>query len=357
MAFPIAALLTAAASIGSSIINHKSAQSSQRGLMALSDDYQRDLIADLPSLNKAGMQSAGLSTSMLNGAFQSATSNAASTTPAPAPAPVNFDPALFTSILQAKNIKKQNELLDEQIKAAEQDVQTKKYVNDDMYINLQDKKKTMKLRAYRSRVNKEPTPQAGDVVVSAPAEDDYMSVERRNLVDGLEEQNYHADERETTLRNNRAIFDNDILTYQINDKDVRNALIKMPVEAYNQVVENVRKLRLDNDFFQEVKKYRVEVEKLGPRAALLGIFNSLTDIEGKKLANSLNRALQPLIIKNASSQSANDSNNILEKFLSGNADWKDAVRVSLPMFLNIMKNFGPAILNPDGMKAIFGVLK
>lgn len=338
MAFPIAALLTAAASIGSSIINHKSAQSSQRGLMSLSDDYQRDLIADLPSLNKAGMQNAGLSTSMLNGAFQSATSNAASTTPAPAPAPINFDPALFTSILQAKNLKKQNELLDEQIKGAEQDVQTKKLTNDDMYINLQDKKKTMKLRSFRSRVNKEETPQAGDTVVSAPAEVDYMSVERRNLVDGLEEQNYHADERESTLRYNKAIFDNDILTSQIMDKDVRNALINMPLQTYKQAVENARKLKNDNDFFDNVKKYREEVEKLGPRAAILGLFNTLTDIQGKKLANQLNGILMPYIIKNQqtdtenkTNDSKNSYNNILERVLNGNNSWKDAVRIGMPI--------------------------
>lgn len=334
----IPALVTAAASIGSSLINHKSAQSSQRGLMSLSDDYQRNLIADLPSLNKAGMQNAGLSTSMLNGAFQSATSNAASTTPAPAPAPINFDPALFTSILQAKNIKKQNELLDEQIKAAEQDVQTKKYVNDDMYINLQDKKKTMKYRAYRSRIDLEQPSQSGDVVVSAPAEDDYMSDERYRLVHGLYEQNYHADERETTLRNNKAIFENDILTSQIMDKDVRNALINAPLETYNQVVQNVRKLRNDNDFFENVKKYREEVEKLGPRAALLGLFNTLTDIQGKKLANQLNGVLMPYLIKdkqtdteNKTNDSKNSYNNILERFLNGHGSWKDAVRIGMPI--------------------------
>lgn len=338
MAFPIAALLTAAASIGSSIFNHKSAQSSQRSLMSLSDDYQRDLIADLPSLNKAGMQSAGLSTSMLNGAFQSASSNAASTTPSPSPAPVNFDSSLFTSILQAKNLKKQNELLDKQIEGAEQDVQTKKLTNDDMYINLQDKKKTMKLRSYRSRVNKEETAQPGDAVISAPAEDDYMSVERRNLVDGLEEQNYHADERESTLRYNKAIFDNDILTSQIMNKDVRNALINMPLQAYKQAVENARKLKNDNDFFNNVKKYREEVEKLGPRAAILGLFNSLTDIQGKKLANQLNTILMPYIIKdkqtdtdNKTNDSKNSYNNILERVLNRNGSWKDAVRISMPI--------------------------
>ena len=338
MAFPISALLTAAASIGSSLFNNKSAQSSQRSLMSSSDDYQRDLIADLPSLNKAGMQSAGLSTSMLNGAFQSASSNAASTTPAPAPAPVNFDSALFTSILQAKNLKKQNELLDKQIEGAEQDVQTKKLTNDDMYINLIDKKKTMKLRSYRSRVNKEETPQDGDAVVSAPAEDDYMSIERRNLVDGLEEQNFHADERESTLRYNKAIFDNDILTSQLMDKDVRNALINMPLQTYSQAVENARKLKNDNDFFNNVKKYREEVEKLGPRAAILGLFNTLTDIQGKKLANQLNSILMPYIIKNQqtdtenkTNDSKNSYNNVLERFLSGNSSWKDAVRIGMPI--------------------------
>ena len=338
MAFPIAALLTAAASVGSSIINHKSAQSSQRGLMSLSDDYQRDLIADLPSLNKAGMQSAGLSTSMLNGAFQSASSNAASTTPSPAPAPVNFDPALFTSILQAKNLKKQNELLDKQIEGAEQDVQTKKLTNDDIYINLQDKKKTMKYRAYRSRLDLEQPAEPGDVVVSAPAEDDYMSDERYRLIHGLYEQNYHADERETTLRYNKALFENDILTSQIMDKDVRNALINAPLETYNQVVQNVRKLRNDNDFFENVKKYREEVEKLGPRAAILGLFNTLTDIQGKKLANQLNGILMPYLIKdkqvdteNKTNDSKNSYNNILERFLNGRGSWKDAVRIGMPI--------------------------
>lgn len=345
MAFPIAALLTAAASIGSSIINHKSAQSSQRGLMSLSDDYQRDLIADLPSLNKSAMQSAGLSTSMLNGAFQSASSNAASTTPAPAPAPVNFDSALFTSILQAKNLKKQNELLDKQIEGAEQDVQTKKLTNDDMYINLQDKKKTMKYRSYRSRIDLEQPSQSGDVVVSAPAEDDYMSDERYRLVHGLYEQSYHADERETTLRNNKAIFENDILTSQIMDKDVRNALINAPLETYNQVVQNVRKLRNDNDFFENVKKYREEVEKLGPRAAVLGLFNTLTDIQGKKLANQLNGILMPYLIKdkqtdteNKTNDSKNSYNNILERFLNGHGSWKDAVRIGMPIVQKLVSS-------------------
>lgn len=345
MAFPIAALLTAAASIGSSIINHKSAQSSQRGLMSLSDDYQRNLISDLPSLNKAGMQNAGLSTSMLNGAFQSATSNAASTTPAPAPAPVDFDPSLFTSILQAKTIKKQNALLDEQIASAKEDVRTKQLTNDDLYMTLIDKRKTWKYRAYRSRVDLEQPSESGDVVVSSDAQEDFMSDERYRLVHGLYEQNYHADERETTLRNNKAIFENDILTSQIMDKDVRDALVHAPLETYNQVVQNVRKLRNDNDFFDNVKKYREEVEKLGPRAALLGLYNSLTDIQGKQLANTLSRVLMPYLIQdkqidteNKHNDSMNSYNNILERFLGGKGTWKDAVRIGMPIVQKLISS-------------------
>lgn len=345
MPFPVAALLTAAASIGSSIINHKSAQSSQRGLMSLSDDYQRNLISDLPSLNKAGMQNAGLSTSMLNGAFQSATSNAASTTPAPAPAPVDFDPSLFTSILQAKTIKKQNALLDEQIAGAKEDVRTKQLTNDDLYMTLNDKRKTWKYRAYRSRVDLEQPSESGDVVVSSDAQEDFMSDERYRLVHGLYEQNYHADERETTLRNNKAIFENDILTSQIMDKDVRDALVHAPLETYNQVVQNVRKLRNDNDFFDNVKKYREEVEKLGPRAALLGLYNSLTDIQGKQLANTLSGVLMPYLIQdkqidteNKSNDSKNSYNNILERFLGGKGTWKDAVRIGMPIVQKLINS-------------------
>lgn len=344
MAFPIAALLTAAASIGSSIINNRSAKQSQQSLMSSSDDYQRNLIADLPSLNKAGMQNAGLSTSMLNGAFQSASSNAAATTPAPAPAPVNFDPTLFTSILQVKNLKMQNKLLDEQVKGAREDVRSKEIANDEASINLNDKKKLWRYRAYRSRINLENSPEPGDTVVTAPAEDDYMSDERYQLIHGLYEQDYHAKERETTLRYNKAIFENDILTSQIMDKDVRNALINMPLETYKAAVEIANKLKYDNKFFNSVKKYREEVEKLGPRAALLGIFNSLTDIQGKRLANNLNKVLMPYIIRNSqidtynkTHDSNNSQNNVLDKLLDGKGSWKDAIRLSLPIVSSLLK--------------------
>lgn len=315
----------------------------QRELMRESDEYQRRLISDLPSLNKAAMQSAGLSTSMLNGAFQSAASNAASSSPAAPSAAGSYDSSFATSLLNNKNLRKQNELLDKQIQSVDEDVKTKQYNNSVLKAETDDKLKTMSLRGYRTRVNHETPSENGDVVVSAPAVDDYMSLERRRLIDGLEDDNFNADRRESVLRHNKAMFDNEVLTSQIMDKDVMNALVHAPYQAYNQVVENVRKLRNDNDFFENVKKYREEVEKYGPRAAYLGLINSLTDIQGKKLANTLNYLLMPYILQNTridSENKINDSknsyNNILERVLNGNGNWKDAIRVGMPIVKSLL---------------------
>ena len=316
----------------------------QRKLMRESDAYQRQLIKDLPSLNKSAMQSAGMSTSMLDGAFQSAATNAAATSPAASNSVGSgLDSSYATSVLNNNNLRKQNELLDKQILSTEEDVKTKELNNRSLKLDVDDKEKTMKLRGFRSRVNSEVEPQEGDAVVSASAVDDFMSKERRDLVAGLEDDNLNAVRRETTLRGNKAIFDNEILTNQIIDKDVMYSLIHAPYQAYEQVVQNVRKLRNDNDFFDNVRKYREEVERYGPRAAYLGIINSLTDIQGKQLANWLGKVLAPFTIQNTrtdtenkTNDSKNSYNNILERALNGQGNWKDAVRIGLPIVKSLL---------------------
>lgn len=317
----------------------------QRKLMRESDAYQRRLISDLPSLNKSAMQSAGLSTSMLNGAFQSAATNAASTSPAAPAATGSYDPSFATSLLNNKNLRKQNELLQKQIDSADEDVKTKQYNNKVLKAVTDDQLKTMSLRSYRTRVNHDTPSEYGDVVVSAPAVDDYMSLERKRLIDGLEDDNFNADRRESVLRGNKAFFDNEILTSQIMDKDVMYSLVHAPYQAYEQVVENVRKLRNDNDFFENVRKYREEVEKFGPRSAYLGLISSLSDIQGKKLANTLNYLLMPYILKNTridtenkGNDSKNSYNNLLEHFLNGKGNWKDVVRLGMPIVKSLLSS-------------------
>lgn len=330
----------------------------QRKLMRESDAYQRQLIKDLPSLNKTAMQNAGMSTSMLDGAFQSAASNGAATSPAASNAVgTGLDTAFATSVLTNKNLQKQNRLIDEQIKSAEEDVETKKQQNKVLKAETEDKLKTMKLRARRSRNAFYTEPEEGDVVVTTDAPEDYMSQERMRLLHGIEEGNYDAEKKEYVLRQNKAIFDNEVLTSQILSKDVMNAFRDMPLYQFKQLSESVDKLKNDNDFFKAVKKYREETEKLAPKAALFSLIATMNDAEGKRLANQLNAALQPYIIANAQSQSNNDLKNILERFLNGKGSWKDIVRLLFPLVSNMFTSFGPGLANPEGMKSIISVVR
>lgn len=334
----------------------------QRKLMRESDAYQRQLIKDLPALNKSAMQSAGMSTSMLDGAFQSAASNAASPSPAAANAVGSgLDSSYATSVLTNKNLKKQNELLDEQVKGAQEDVKTKQMDNELKRAQTDDE------LAFMARVadaNDAYYVSEDNPTVISENRNKYMSPKRFAWNRGYSEQNMRSQNFEDVSRETKARFDNAIYTEQFLNKDVRDALINAPLEAYNQVVQNVRKLRNDNDFFDNVKKYREEVEKYGPRAAYLGLISTLTDIQGKRLANFLNTILMPYTIQNTRTETENKTNesnnnptNILERVLNGNGNWKDAVRVGMPIINSLFKSFGPGAFNPDAMKSIFGVIK
>lgn len=313
----------------------------QRKLMRESDAYQRQLIKDLPSLNKSAMQSAGMSTSMLDGAFQSAATNAAATSPAASNSVGSgLDSSYATSVLANKNLKKQNALLDAQVKGAEEDAKSKAMDNEVKRAQTDDELAFMRRVAsdndsfYFSEDN--PT-------VTAQNTNKYMSPKFYAWMRGYSQQNMRSQNFEDVSRETKARFDNVIYAEQFLNKDVRNALVNAPIETYNQVVQNVRKLRNDNDFFDSVKKYREEVEKYGPRAAYLGLINSLTDIQGKKLANYLNSILMPYTIQNTrtdtenkTNDSKNSYNNILERVLNGNGNWKDAVRIGMPIVKSLL---------------------
>lgn len=330
----------------------------QRKLMRESDAYQRQLIKDLPSLNRTAMQNAGMSTSMLDGAFQSAASNGAATSPAASNAVGSgLDTSFATSVLSNKNIKKQNALIDEQIKSVQEDVKTKELQNRSLKLDVDDKEKTMEYRGLKFRENHFEEPQDGDVVVSSSPVVNYMSRERYRLLDGIEENEYSSENKEQILRQNKAIFDNEILTSQILSKDVMNAFRDMPLYQFKQLSESVDKLKNDNNFFKAVRHYREEVERLSPKAALFSLISTMNDAEGKRLANQLNAALQPYIIANAKSQSNSDLKVILEKFLSGKGDWKDIVRLLFPLVNNMFTSFGPGLANPEGIKTMLGVVK
>lgn len=339
----------------------------QKELMRLSDQYQRNLISDLPTLNKSAMQSAGMSTSMMDGAFQSATSNAASTSPAGANSQGYYDSQFATTLLSNKNLQKQNELLDEQINGAKEDVRSKRLDNDVKDAEVQDKLAAMK---YIYDRNSDFYPQPEDGLIVADKKPRYMSMNTYNLLRGFLFNQGNAENEESLLRESKAKFDKEILTSQSISEDVRNALINMPfaqfkllsqsvLEAMSRInnidastnninastrnIEaNTRKTNSETDFFNKVKKYRIQLEKYGPSLAAANLINTLTEQQGKFIANQIQKALKPIIIRNAQGQSNNNPQNLIENMLNGNANWKDVIRLGMPVMLNFSGALGQA---------------
>lgn len=339
----------------------------QKELMRLSDQYQRNLISDLPSLNKSAMQSAGMSTSMLDGAFQSATSNAASTSPAGANSQGYYDSQFATTLLSNKNLQKQNELLGEQINGAKEDVRSKRLDNDLKAAEVNDKLSSMK---YIFDRNSDFYPQPEDGLIVAEKNPRYMSMDTYNLLRGFLFNKGNAENEESLLRESKAKFDKEILQSQSLSDDVRTALINLPYEQYKLVAKNVlqvmsnidnidagtnnikastrnidantRKTNSETDFFNDVKQYRIQLEKYGPQLAAANLINTLTDTQGKALSNQLQKALKPILIRNAQGQSNNNPQNVLENILNGNGNWKDVIRLGMPVILQFSGAFGSA---------------
>ena len=346
----------------------------QKELMRLSDQYQRNLISDLPSLNKSAMQSAGLSTSMMDGAFQSASSNSASTSPAGANSQGYYDSQFATTLLSNKNLQKQNELLDEQINGVKEDVRSKRLDNDVKDAEVKDKLAAMQ---YIYDRNSDFYPQPEDGLIVADKKPRYMSMNTYNLLRGFLFNKGNADNEESLLRESKAKFDKEILTSQSMSDDVRNALINLPFEQYKLVSKNVlqamstidnidastnninastnninastrnidantRKTNSETDFFNKVKKYRIQLEKYGPSLAAANLINTLTEQQGKFIANQIQSALKPIIIRDAQGQSNNNPQNVIEKMLNGNANWKDVIRIGMPVMLNFSGALGQA---------------
>ena len=308
----------------------------QRQLMRESDQYQRSLISDLPALNKAAMQNAGLSTSMLNGAFQSAATNAAATSPAANAATAPYDSSFATSVLTNKNLKKQNDLLDEQIQGAKEDVRSKKIENDTKereyknetsigYLRMQDY-----LKWYRSQ---HPDEDDATAIANAPT---YMS-----------EDVYRFNMGYTPAKLKREYIDNlssisvDTLKQAVADKqlannEVVNALVKLPVEQFNEVKQAAQKLLNDNVLFEATKQYLIDEKKYGVDIAKQKLANMKLDYNANDLAFKLDKILFPLQVKEATSKQNYDWKQLMDKLLNGDGDLKDTLRLTVVMLASFL---------------------
>ena len=109
-----AAGISMAAKEGFSLLNNSIADNQAREMAAYNDRLQRKLMVDSPSLNAAGLRRAGFSVASLNGNFSSTPSTGNASAPA---APETPDPAAsLSAAMSLETQKKQNELLDQQIR-------------------------------------------------------------------------------------------------------------------------------------------------------------------------------------------------------------------------------------------------
>lgn len=308
----------------------------QRQLMRESDQYQRNLISDLPSLNKSAMQNAGLSTSMLNGAFQSAATNAAATSPAANAATAPYDSSFATSVLTNKNLKKQNDLLDEQIDGAKEDVRSKRIANDAAqraydnetsigYIRASDY-----LRKYR-----EEHPEEDDYTVLGKGPN-YMSEDVYNFNMG-----YTPTKLKRDYIDNIASISSDTLKQAVADKqlannEVINALVNLPVEQFNQVKQAAQKLLNDNVLFEATKQYLIDEKKYGVEIAKQKLANMKLSFDANNLTYKLDKILFPLQVSEATSKQNYDWKQLLDKLINGNGDWKDTLRLTVVLLASFL---------------------
>lgn len=308
----------------------------QRQLMRESDQYQRNLISDLPSLNKSAMQNAGLSTSMLNGAFQSAATNAAATSPASNAATAPYDSSFATSVLTNKNLKKQNDLLDEQIQGAKEDVRSKKIENDtkEREYNNESSIGYLRMRDYLKWYR-----------LQHPDEDDATAV--ANAPTYMSEGVYRFNMGYTPVKLKREYIDNlssisvDTLKQAVADKqlannEVVNALVKLPVEQFNEVKQAVQKLLNDNVLFEATKQYLIDEKKYGVDIAKQKLANMKLDYDANELAFRLDKILFPLQVKEATSKQNYDWKQLMDKLLNGDGDWKDTLRLTVVMLASFL---------------------
>ena len=309
---PLAALaLQAAANYVTSELSSNSAQSRQNQMMKTADAYQRNLIRDTPALTVAGMQAAGLSTSMLNGGFSAASSNAAS---APNPyqpmsAP-NLDASLALQSLNARNLKKQNELLDAQInkvKADKEGVDADNYrkgIENDLteqYANLQKAKIADEI-SFGNKLGEEMYKKDSVNIASDGSE---VKIPNSVTVPWISEKTYdylvgNFSRRVAVASNNlandlkRNEIDFKVLSSQLADKRVIEALKNLPIATTNKILNEVQNLADTHELYTLTKQYQVSAAKYGVDKAYYDVVAG----SNKNQLDKLSIALQQLLLKN-----------------------------------------------------------
>ena len=309
---PLAALaLQAAANYVTSELSSNAAQSRQNQMMKTSDAFQRNLIRDTPALTVAGMQAAGLSTSMLNGGFSAASSNASSVPNPyqPMSAPV-YDPSISLQSLTARNLKKQSELLDAQIAKTKADKigvdadNTRKDIDNgvaEQYANLQKAKIADEIN-FGNKLGEE---MYHKDTVNIASDGSEVKIPNSVTVPWTSEKTYdylvgNFSRRVAVASNNlandlkRNELDFKVLSSQLADKRVVEALKSIPIATINKMLNEVQNLADTHEMYSLTKQYQVSAAKNGADKAYYDVVAG----SNKNQLDKLGISLQKLLLKN-----------------------------------------------------------
>lgn len=309
---PLAALaLQAAVNYVTSELSSNSAQSRQNQMMKTGDAYQRNLVRDTPALTVAGMQAAGLSTSMLNGGFSAGSSNAAS---APNPyqpmAAPTYDPSISLQSLAARNLKKQSELLDAQIAKTKADKigvdadNTRKDIDNgvaEQYANLQKAKIADEIN-FGNKLGEEMYHKDSVNIASDGSE---VKIPNSVTVPWTSEKTYdylvgNFSRRVAVASNNlandlkRNEIDFKVLSSQLADKRVIEALKELPIATINKMLNEIQNLADTHEMYSLTKNYQVSAAKNGADKAYYDVIAG----SNRNQLDKLSIGLQKLLLKN-----------------------------------------------------------
>ena len=305
---------------------------------AINDQFQRALTHDTPALDKSGYQDAGLSVAALSAPFSAASSNASvQSTPATATTVTPIDAVNAASVAEdIKNKKVERDNLIKQGKIIDEEVRGKKISNDAAERDYKNETSLgyLRMKDYLEDYRKS-HPDEDDATVTANAPT-YMS-------EGVYEFNmgYTPTKLKRQYINDITSISTDNLKRAVSDKrladnDVVNALVKLPVEQFNNVKRAAQKLLNDNELFNATKQYLIDERKYGAKIAEQNFISSQLAYKSDQLTYKIQSILAPLQIKEATSKSDFDWKQILNKMLKGDGDWKDTVRLVVVMLASFL---------------------
>lgn len=237
---------------GLSLLNNSISERQNQRAALFNDQLQRKMLVDAPSLQKTGLQKAGISVASLNGGFSAPSTGTMSAPSAPeTPDPV----AAMSAAASLETQKKQNELLDQQIRKQKLDNDEQEdrqnayrkgaasyWVDDDGHrVYTTDSDATSRADAYSKRHEGLPP----ELVVPSGH---------------LSREAYNADSDVAMARSNYygSLLSSEVSRMKLGDKSVINALAHMDKQSYNNLVQTGKNLLQD----WKVKNNQIKIGKI-----------------------------------------------------------------------------------------------